>query len=70
MFIPPGMSRPISVKIFTHPEMKDGLWNVDNNHVVMSPSMYASLRDIKGDQVRQRKFFGSLRQVSKTLIVH
>jgi hypothetical protein len=56
----------ITVKIFTADHVhlsKRGIWNIDNNTIMLSPDMYNQFAVLK-NQDEQRKFFMDLKKVS------
>lgn len=60
----------VEVKIYTadHIDLAArGLWNVDNNSIMLSPEMYNHFLSLD-NQEQQRKFFIDLKQISFTTI--
>ena len=69
MFIPKGDVEVMQVKIYTDDKAPvPGLWNVDNNTVLLTYDNYLHLRACNS-QADQKKFFSQLRKVSFSLIV-
>ncbi len=68
MFIPKGEVEVIKVMIYTSEIItENGVWNIDNNKVILSDNLYNQYRSCK-TQNEQRKFFARLKQVSNQLL--
>ncbi|MBA2760564.1 MAG: hypothetical protein H0U39_01125 [Segetibacter sp.] len=68
MFIPKGEVEVIKVMIYTSEIItENGVWNIDNNKVILSDKLYNEYRGCK-TQNEQRKFFAQLKQVSNQLL--
>jgi hypothetical protein len=67
MFIPKGETDVIQIRIYTSESVVQGLWNVENNHVLLSPSLYSDFRNLKL-QSQQKEFFSHLKKVSSSLL--
>ncbi len=68
MFIPKGGVEVVKVMIYTSETITTaGLWNIDNNKVILSDRLYYEYRSCK-TQNEQRKFFDQLKQVSNQLL--
>ncbi len=68
MFIPKGEIEVLKVEIYTSPTITTkGLWNLDNNKVILSDKLYNEYRSCE-TQNEQRKFFAGLKQVSNQLL--
>ena len=65
MFIPQGETEVVKIEIFTHenPAFSNGYWSIDENKVLLTPSLYSHFKSLK-TQALQRKFFDQLRKVS------
>lgn len=67
MFFPKDSSDLVKVEIYTDDKVINGLWNLDNNTVLLNDKLYGHFRDCN-TQSLQRKFFDSLQKVSSYLI--
>ena len=64
IFIPPGSTEPLQVKVYTSPNLAEvsphGFFVTDAAMVVLSSYMYLQFRALAGDQVQQRMFVNRL----------
>ncbi|MDB5193147.1 MAG: hypothetical protein JWQ96_2710 [Segetibacter sp.] len=70
MFIPKGELNVVRIEVYVadeHATFGTGLWNIDENKILLSPSLYSEFRTCK-TQLLQRKFFDGLRKVSSRLL--
>lgn len=67
IFYSQELKNTISIEIYTAP-VKEGYFNVDANHAIVSPEMYSQFRSCK-TQAEQRKFFDALKRVSSNLLI-
>ena len=70
MFIPPGETEVVKIEVRVNYHLESataGLWNLDNNQVMLSPAMFNQFRACK-TQKEQGAFFSQLHKISSTQI--
>lgn len=69
MFILPGEDSQICrIEIYTADNVQSpGYWNIETNHVLLSPEAYSQFRSLTS-QKQQQLFFNSLKKVSSLVI--